>query len=213
MKRSLRCFVGCALAGAALSSASADIPGELDGKLVALRGHAALPFAAKDLPQEKYFALYFSAGWCGPCHQFTPQLVKFYQEMKPKHPEFEVIFMSRDESANEMEKYMAEMQMPWPGLRFNAAKTDRTLNKYCGPGIPCLVLLNAKGEILSDSFAGKTYLGPTKVMRDLEKILSDGPSAVAAASSPVPSAAATPANSVKSPSGTDWDAVFKKKTS
>lgn len=72
--------------------------------------------------------------------------------------------------------------------------------------------------MLSDSFAGKDYLGPYKVMNDLRKILGDGPAAVAqapgASATPVAVAtsASTPAKSTAdSPSGTNSDEVFKKK--
>lgn len=136
-------------------------------------GKTALPYDAPDLPQAKYIALFYSAGWCGPCHQFTPDLVDFYKEMKPKHPEFEIVFMSRDTGQNAIEKYMSEMGMPWPAVRYSGAKSDRALTKYAGRGIPDLVLLNEKGEVLSDSYAGKGYLGPHKVMNDLKKLLND----------------------------------------
>ncbi|MEO8440436.1 MAG: thioredoxin-like domain-containing protein [Spartobacteria bacterium] len=194
-----------------------NIPGELNGKLVALRGKSVLPFAAPDLPQSKYIALYFSAGWCGPCHKFTPELVKFYAEMKPKYPGFEVVFMSRDEGLNAMEKYMNEMAMPWPALRYSAAKSDRALNKYAGPGIPCLVLLNEKGEVLSDSYVGGKYLGPYKVMDDLKKLLTGESAGVARAElgTPAPLAATAQQPSrppINSPSGTNWDETFKKKS-
>ncbi len=138
----------------ALGVHAQDIPTQLNGKLVALRGKSALPFAAPDLPKAKYIALYFSAGWCGPCHQFTPDLVKFYNEMKPSHPEFEIVFMSEDQGASAMEKYMSEMSMPWPAMRYSAVKGSR-LAKFAGPGIPCLVLLNEKGEVLSHSYVGR----------------------------------------------------------
>jgi nucleoredoxin len=29
----------------------------------------------------KNIGLYFSAHWCGPCRQFTPQLVKMYEKL------------------------------------------------------------------------------------------------------------------------------------
>ena len=194
-----------------------NIPGELNGKLVALRGKSVLPFAAPDLPQAKYIALYYSAGWCGPCHQFTPDLVKFYNEMKPQYPDFEIVFVSRDQSPNAMEKYMGEMAMPWPALRYSAGKSNSALNKYAGPAIPCLVLVNEKGEVLSDSFAGTNYLGPHKVMNDLKKLLTGESGGVApsdlGAPAPVVTTASKPANNaVKSPSGTKWDEVFKKKS-
>lgn len=200
----------------ALGAQAQDIPAQLSGKLVALRGKSVLPFAASDLPKAKYIALYYSAGWCGPCHRFTPDLVKFYTELKPSHPEFEVVFVSRDESSNAMEKYMGQMTMPWPALRFSAVKGSRELNKYAGPAIPCLVLLNEKGEILSDSFVQGKYVGPHKVMTDLKKLLTGDASGVAqselATPAPLAATAASPAgSSIKSPSGTNWDEAFKKK--
>ncbi len=212
-------MIGLPLLGLLLAvgaQAQQDIPAQLNGKLVALRGKSALPFAAPDLAKAKYIALYYSAGWCGPCHQFTPDLVKFYSEMKPAHPEFEVVFMSRDESSNAMEKYMAEMAMPWPALRFSAVKSSRDLNKYAGSGIPCLVLLNEKGEVLSDSYVSGNYVGPHKVMTDLKKLLTGDGSGVTTSNLATPAAVANvtakPAGSqIKSPSGTNWDEAFKKK--
>jgi thiol-disulfide isomerase/thioredoxin len=192
-----------------------DIATELHGKLVALRGKSALQFDAPDLPQAKYIALYFSAGWCPPCHQFTPLLVNFYNEMKPKHPDFEVVLMSLDRGQNAMEKYMSESAMPWPALRFSALHGSPLLN-YGGPGIPDLVVLNAKGEVLSDSYAGKQYVGPYQVLDDLRKILStDSAEAPNNPRTPAPAAKASaePAKpAIKSPSGTNWDEVFKKKS-
>lgn len=191
-----------------------DIPTQLNGKLVALRGKSVLPFAAPDLPKAKFIALYFSAGWCGPCHKFTLDLVKFYNEMKPSHPDFEVVFMSEDQGSSAMEKYMSETSMPWPALRFSAVKQSRSLVKYAGPAIPCLVLLNEKGEVLSDSFVSGNYVGPHKVMNDLKKLLTGDASGIAHSDlgTPAPVAATAPAgSSIRSPSGTNWDEAFKKR--
>ncbi len=193
---------------------AADAPtvlSQLKGKLVALSGNITVPASDSAVGDPKYFALYFGAGWCGPCHRFTPDLVSFYKEMKPKHPEFEVVFMSHDTSAPEMQQYMAEMHMPWPALRYDAVKWTTQLNHLCGPGIPCLVLVDSRGQVVSDTFEGAKYLGPQKVLTDLRKLLEQGaPPTMPAfgAASPAPSASATPL----SPSGTEWDKIFKKKT-
>ena len=53
------------------------------------------------LADKKVVAIYFSAGWCGPCRQFTPILSKFYSEMNKKGKKFEVVFISRDRSQEE----------------------------------------------------------------------------------------------------------------
>lgn len=151
------------LLGSAAVTRAADIPAELKGRLVALRGKSTLPYNAPELAQTKYFALYYGAGWCGPCHQFTPKLIAFYQEMKPKYPgAFEVVFISKDESANEMQKYMAELAMPWPALRFSAVKGDRALNKYCGPPSPVSCSSTTKVKCSPTALPGKITSAPTR---------------------------------------------------
>ncbi|MBV9007550.1 MAG: redoxin domain-containing protein [Verrucomicrobia bacterium] len=187
-------------AGAQTRNPAAD----LKGKLVTVKNKAVQPIDATPITQAKYIAFYFGAGWCGPCHKFTPDLVAFYNEMKPKHPDFDVVFVSLDHSAAEMQNYMNEMSMPWPALRWDAVKTSQAAT-LCGPGIPSLVVVDNEGRVLSNSFAGTTYLGPHKVLNDLRNLLTADTAAVPAATAR-PSAAGTP----PSPSGTDWDKVFKK---
>ena len=221
--RSIRLRVFLAVALALLSTWSFAHAQELaslfNNRLVSLNGKRTQPLAENSVKDAKYIALYYSAGWCGPCRAFTPELVKFYNENKAKLPGFELVFLSQDNSEPEMEKYMAEMSMPWPALRFSAVRTSGNLMKYAGPGIPCLVLLNEKGEVLSHSYDDKKFLGPGKVLRDLAKLVAVGPAAApVAATSATPaapmSASPVPPNgeTVKSPSGTKWDEVFKKKT-
>ncbi len=112
---------------------------------------------------------------------------------------------------------MNEMAMPWPAVRYSAAKSDRALTKYAGSSIPCLVLLNEKGEVLSHSYVGGNYVGPYKVMGDLKKLLTGDSSGVARSDfgTPAPVTAASnqpPRTTIKSPSGTNWDEAFKKKS-
>ena len=55
--------------------------------------------------------VYFSASWCGPCRQFTPQLAQFYEAMNKKGKKFEIVWVSRDRSADEFVEYYDKM--PW----------------------------------------------------------------------------------------------------
>jgi hypothetical protein len=53
------------------------------------------------------------------------------------------------------------------------------LKKYEGDGIPCLVVLDPGGNVIFDTFSGKTYLGPDKVLADLDDLFSRGSAATA----------------------------------
>ena len=68
---------------------------------------------AKALKGVKLIGIYFSAHWCPPCRQFTPQLVKFYQDCKKNKKSFEIVFVSFDNTAKDMSNYMTEAKMPW----------------------------------------------------------------------------------------------------
>jgi nucleoredoxin len=145
---------------------------QLAGKLVRLEGDDLQPVDAGRLAGVKYYGLYYSASWCGPCRQFTPQFVKIYRQMKQRYPEFEVVFVSADRSGRAMRDYMRDDRMPWLALKYEEAQRDGELRRYCGPGIPCLVLVAADGRVLSDSFEGDNYVGPGKVLDDAARLLA-----------------------------------------
>ena len=122
-----------------------------------------------ELNAKDYYAIYYSAHWCPPCRKFTPQLVSFYNSYAKKHGNFEIIFVSSDRSKDAMEDYMKTTNMPWLALEFGQRSHPAT--GYSGSGIPCLVLLDNKGNVLADSYVGHKYVGPTYVMNALKKRL------------------------------------------
>jgi nucleoredoxin len=145
----------------------------LDGKLVACNGRNLERFEASSPKGKKYLAIYFSAAWCGPCRKFTPQLVSWYKQQKSSLDKFDVIFVSRDRTKEDMLNYMKQDDMPWPAVSFiKANQRNSPLEKYAGNSIPCLVLIDGEGKVISDSFKGEQYLGPSKVMQDLERLLA-----------------------------------------
>ncbi len=149
------------------------------GDLVFLDGNKFSNFDEQKLAPVRYYAIYYSASWCGPCREFTPQLIKFYNEFKPEHPSFELIFVSSDRDESGMLQYMRADTMTWPAVRFSAiprnseGKRMRSgISQYAGNGIPDLVLVDAMdGSVMSDSYNGQEYLGPHKVMNDIPKMV------------------------------------------
>jgi nucleoredoxin len=114
----------------------------------------------KALDQKKYVFVYFSASWCPPCRTFTPKLVDFYKQNK-KNGDFELLFVSCDENAQAMKTYMKKYEMPWIGVTHGSKAAKEIEKKYAGNGIPCLVLLNEKDEVIAGSYDEKgNYKGP-----------------------------------------------------
>ena len=142
------------------------------GKLLRFANGKAQNVGAEALAGVKYYALYYSASWCGPCRAFTPDLVRAYRELKQAHPEFELIFISGDHSAGEMLAYMREDKMPWLAVKYD--QREQKMVDYSGPGIPCLVLVDAKGKVLADTYRGDDYLGPQQALEATKRILKRG---------------------------------------
>ena len=162
-----------AMASSPASSANAIYP-LIKGDLVCYRNGSVTHFDDESFEKKKLIALYFSAHWCAPCRKFTPQLVEYYNRAVPQHPEFELLFVSSDRSASSFETYMHDTGMPWPAIDYQKVRDKTAITKYAGQGIPDLVLLDASGKVLSDSYAGKEYLGPQKVLADLDQIFTSG---------------------------------------
>lgn len=142
----------------------------LAGDLVRVAG-GKLQKANLENPESlKYLAVYFSAHWCRPCRAFTPDLVEYYKRTKPEHPELELVFVSSDRSEEEWKNYIIEEEMPWYAVQFRKAGKSK-LKEYGGSGIPCLVVMTPDGKVVSDSYVDGQYVGPRKVLADLQTIL------------------------------------------
>lgn len=195
---------GTAVAGPGIASS-------LTGDLVVLQGKKVGRYDAAQLAQTKYFGIYYSAHWCPPCRQFTPKLVEWYNQQKPANPHFELIFVSSDRSEADMEQYIVGDKMPWPAVKFAKKDGNKAITKYSGNGIPCLVLIDAEGKVLSDSYVDGKYVGPGKVMSDITTILAANPSTGGQAT-PAAATTGTATSPVASPKGSNFDDFFKKKT-
>ena len=152
------------------------------GNLVHFQNDDLVSVTESDLAEKKIYGLYFSAHWCGPCRKFTPKLVDYYNKIASEHPEFEIIFVSSDKSADAMTTYMREAGMPWPAIEFSKLTNVPSLKKYAGDGIPDLVIVDTSGKVLADSYVRGKYVGPERVLDDLNNILAQDVSPQVAAS-------------------------------
>jgi nucleoredoxin len=130
--------------------------------LVKLDGKSVKSFALTT-PPTKYYLLYYSASWCGPCRQVTPKLVEWYNSNKSA--DFELIFVSNDQDEKSMEGYMKDDEMPWPAFTFSSLKKEDGFGKYrTGGGIPHLVVLKLDGTVVTEGH-------PASMMGNLKETL------------------------------------------
>ena len=61
-------------------------------------------------------------------------------------------------------------KMKFPALEFDQKSKTRDITKYGGRGIPRLVLLDRDGTVISDSYQGERYVGPTVVLNKLKEL-------------------------------------------
>lgn len=91
-------------------------------------------------------ALYFSAHWCGPCRNFTPQLARALSGNM--WPQLAVVFVSSDRDPASFLQYYAEM--PWLAVPFESPSRQLLGAHFQVRGIPSLVILNARtGALIS----------------------------------------------------------------
>lgn len=99
-----------------------------------------------DLKKKDYVLVYWSASWCGPCLQFTPRLVNYYNE-NGGGDKFEIVLVCIDRTEEKMMRYMRVKKMPWPAVRFDE-KAGTGAKSFAKGGIPRLMIINKKGEVI-----------------------------------------------------------------
>ncbi len=137
--------------------------------LVALQGAKLAPFRSDSFFKAPYTVLYFGAGWCPDCRRFSPALVSAYDGQRAGAKRFEVLFLTMDKTAEGMLKFMQTEKMNWPALAFDKAAEATDLKKYySGHGIPCLSVINQKGEAVLQS---KSDQDAREVLDELQRML------------------------------------------
>ena len=90
---------------------------------------------------------------CGPCRQFTPDLVNFYNKMntrRGKKDQFEIVWISRCRDVDSFGQYFT--QMNWLALPPDEAMGQRGQylgDKFKVKSIPTLVLLDEIGNVIT----------------------------------------------------------------
>ncbi|MEM6883683.1 MAG: thioredoxin-like domain-containing protein [Verrucomicrobiota bacterium] len=143
---------------------------KLNKDLVRVEGDKLKKVKDVDLTSKKYVAFYYSAHWCPPCRAFTPKLSEFYDEMKEKHgDDFELVFVSSDQSEKKMQEYMEWGNMNFPALDFKDAQ-GKDIQAVSASGIPYLLVVDKDGkEVLGKG--SEDWISPSGILSEFEKLL------------------------------------------
>jgi len=141
---------------------------DLKGKLFnPLTGAVAAPVTG---PEPKYYVFYRGAGWCGPCRQFSPALVKFDQAAKAKTPAYELVFISGDKTPAEMARYAKEAGFGWNAVPQARQPDMQIVNRLFTNLIPQLVVTDPSGNVIIDS----AKVGTSGALKQFDALLKKG---------------------------------------
>ncbi len=104
------------------------------------------PLNTNSLP--RYFAFIRAANFCPMSQRFMPQLVKFYSDMKPKHPDFEVIYLSCDGELPAMEKFAADKGFSWPTVTYQRSGYLSQVIPHFQSLMPQFTVMDQRGHVL-----------------------------------------------------------------
>lgn len=96
----------------------------------------------------KTVLLYFSRLHCPPCRAFTPKLAKTYNEIKAKHLDFEVVFVSLDFNEESFKECYSEM--PWLTLPYDDRREALLKLTFKFSMLPHLIAIGANGKTLTN---------------------------------------------------------------
>lgn len=159
------------LSAVASSALAGTLQDRLSPDLVKLQGDELVE-ASNALEGKDIIAVYYSAHWCPPCRQFTPGFSEWYDEASEKYPNFQLVFMSSDRSADAMKEYMEWGSMNFPAVKFDERRASG-LGQYAARGIPYLVVLDADGNQLLGKPEGESWQSPAITLQDLQKLLEE----------------------------------------
>lgn len=101
---------------------------------------------------KKILLLYFSAGWCVKCKEFTPKLKKFYNTTKS---DVAILWISRDKNLTDQGRYYNEsLDSEW--MYIPVGKPTREFMKiYKLGGLPSVKLVNnTDGNLIEEEAKG-----------------------------------------------------------
>ena len=120
---------------------------ELEPELVSSVTGKPAPLDENALP--RYIVLFRGSSTCPITRQFAPTLIKYYRQMKPTHPEFEIVYLMT-ESAEDTGKFAKELGFSWRAIPYEQKHPMPTVMQPIGSLLPQLVVMDRNGRVLAN---------------------------------------------------------------
>jgi uncharacterized protein (TIGR02145 family) len=101
----------------------------------------------------KLLLIDFWAGWCAPCRQENPNVLKVYNEFKKEG--FDILGVSLDRKKDDWEKAIKDDKLPWTQVSDLKYFDSKAAKLYNVESIPANFLLDEKGIIVAVNIRGK----------------------------------------------------------
>jgi hypothetical protein len=119
---------------------------ELEGKMVnAITGRPE-PFDANARP--RYVVFLRGSTTCPITRNFAPTFVQYYKTNKPKHPQFEVVYLTVD-SLPDTAKFARELGFDWRTVSYENT-TMSSVNPHIDGRMPQLIVMDRDGKVLAN---------------------------------------------------------------
>lgn len=144
----------CASCGGSEPTDPAEPPAGSDATFAELFGSVLLKadgssVGIQAIQTKAIVGIYFAAGWCPACAEFTPTLVSAYGELTKAGKSFEIVLVSLDASSADMLTHMRNRGMAWLAIPYDSARIRALIDRYGVEWIPTLVILDNDRTIIT----------------------------------------------------------------
>jgi hypothetical protein len=139
--------------------------------------------AEEALAGKRFIGVYYASASCPFCVAFTEILRLTYQALFDADKNFEVVFVSSDKDEITFNTVFQEKMGNWLAVPFKSNAQDRMFEIYKPKTIPCLVIYDANGNMLTDEGRAGMESANFLTTFPFTKAMSAGPAATTIAKS------------------------------